>query len=285
MKLFPISDVHVEFQTEYKEHSMLSTTRIQRMFSKELGDGSNTVLLACGDIGTGLLGLFWCTQMLQAFPNLHICYVPGNHEFYGHNMYTLIREYVSIMKSGSQPRLSILDGVNNSSVNIYNTAHEHVLTVIGGTLWTSYNNGNETVMKTCLQDMNDYKTITIGKENHNITPNNLFNIHCETRKNMFKAINKAKKDVPVVCMSHHTPYADVTQSVLQGKTYWAYYSDLSEQFNKSERVPQYWFHGHTHKSYVHKEEYTNGSCIFVSNQVGYPSELETGYSHLCTWEI
>lgn len=280
MRIFPISDLHVNFYTEHGDHSFYSVEKMKKMF-RPLGTGADTVLLACGDIGDGMCGLFWCMQMLTAFPNLQICYTPGNHEFYGSNMNTLIRQYFDIEYKCVHPRLHILDGVNTFRTIIRDNINRPVLAVIGGTLWTNYMGGNSGIMNECAHGMNDYKCITIGNENHLLRPTNCLNLHGEMSKRIFKTIDSIDKAIPVVCMSHHVPYADVATDAL----YWAYHSDLSEKFNALERVPKYWFHGHTHKSSLYMDTFTNGQCTFISNQYGYPTELTTGYNNECIVEV
>jgi len=65
MKLHILSDLHTEFAD----------------FGPPETD-ADAVILA-GDIGVGLEGLRWAARH---FPDRPIVYVPGNHEFYGHDI-------------------------------------------------------------------------------------------------------------------------------------------------------------------------------------------------------
>lgn len=62
MKLYVLSDLHLEFST----------------FEPSQADADIVVL--AGDIGKGTSGIEWARN---AFPDIEIVYVPGNHEFYG----------------------------------------------------------------------------------------------------------------------------------------------------------------------------------------------------------
>jgi predicted phosphodiesterase len=72
MKLHILSDLH----TEFAEFSAPDTN-------------ADVVILA-GDIGVGFNGIEWAARQ---FPKVPVIYVPGNHQFYGHDI-TLIDELV-----------------------------------------------------------------------------------------------------------------------------------------------------------------------------------------------
>lgn len=276
MKIFPISDMHANFIDVYRysDQSPFNINFLKKIYSGTLGDGSDTVMLACGDMSERYCGVLLCERFLQAFPKLQICYCPGNHEFYGANYDLLLHDFR--YADSTSDRLHILDGVYNCKVVINNE-----LTVVGGTLWTDFNKGNDDIMNLAQKSMNDYNYIFSGNQNKKITTNRILQIHYETRKNMFWHIVRADKNIPLVCMSHHTPYAGIPKNGF----HWMYHTDLSEKFNELSRVPMYWFSGHTHQSEVHRETYNAGEVQFISNQVGYPHQLDTGFSLNCIMEV
>ena len=118
VRLFPISDLHGNFidVERHRKSSPFNMDVMEEIFSPALHTGDDTVLLACGDLGERLQGVVWCERMLQVFPNLNICYCPGNHEFYGANMELLLHD-MHIM-SETRNRLHILDGIYNTSAVI-----------------------------------------------------------------------------------------------------------------------------------------------------------------------
>jgi len=65
MKLHILSDLH----TEFADFSPPET-------------GADVVILA-GDIGVGVGGVEWAARRFSKVP---VVYVPGNHEFYGHDI-------------------------------------------------------------------------------------------------------------------------------------------------------------------------------------------------------
>ena len=70
MKLHFLNDLHIEFED----------------FAPPATDADFVIL--AGDIGVGLEGLRWAEER---FPNQPVIYVPGNHEFYHHDL-TLIED-------------------------------------------------------------------------------------------------------------------------------------------------------------------------------------------------
>jgi len=83
MKLHILNEFHIEFA----EFESLVTD-------------ADVVALA-GDIGVGLEGLYWAKARFAGLP---VIYVPGNHEFYHHDI-TLIEE----MKSCAPDSIHVLD--------------------------------------------------------------------------------------------------------------------------------------------------------------------------------
>jgi predicted phosphodiesterase len=65
MKLHILSDLHTEFA------------------DFEPPETDADIVILAGDIGVGLGGLSWVARHLSDRP---IIYVPGNHEFYGHDI-------------------------------------------------------------------------------------------------------------------------------------------------------------------------------------------------------
>jgi predicted phosphohydrolase len=103
MKLQILSDLH----TEFAEFSPPET-------------GADVVILA-GDIGVGLGGIEWAASQ---FPNQPVIYVPGNHEYYGHDI-TLIDELVK----QSPENIHVL----NNDAMVLNGVR-----FLGSTLWTDF---------------------------------------------------------------------------------------------------------------------------------------------------
>jgi hypothetical protein len=281
VRLFPISDLHGNFidVDRNSKSSPFNMDIMKDVYSSVLHTGDDTVLLACGDLGERMQGVLWCERMLQVFPNLNICYCPGNHEFYGANMEVLL--YDMHITDMTRDRLHILDGVYKTHTIIRDSMQRPICTVVGSTLWTDFNKGNEGIMNSAKRSMNDYNYIRGGNNSDKIKPTRILNLHYNMRKDMFRQFAKASRDIPLIAMSHHTPYAGVPQDRL----HYCYHTDMTDDFNSCSHLPSYWFSGHTHVSKVHKEEFNSGVVNFISNQVGYPHQLSTGFSLNCLIEV
>jgi len=104
MKLHMLSDLHTEFAG----------------FSPP-DTGADVVILA-GDIGVGLGGIEWAARR---FPKVPVIYVPGNHEFYGHDI-----GLTDQLKAAAPADIHIL---NNDTLELEG------IRFLGCTLWTDFN--------------------------------------------------------------------------------------------------------------------------------------------------
>lgn len=270
MYLFPISDVHIDHNFD----AYFAEDYFEEIFDF-LHEYDEVVVCACGDIGTRMQGLFWLLKMVEHFPNIHVVYTPGNHEFYGSSM-TVLSYDLAMLGNHLHPRLHILDGeyVFRHTINGVN--------FIGATLWTDINHNNSHAANVVQREMNDYKAI-MNSRGHLISTDNTFNTHCNQRKSMFMLFNRCGREGKMVAMSHHHPI--LPKEPVTDVVSYAYYSDLSILFNEADYLPEYWFCGHTHQSHVRTEKFPSGEVTFVSNQVGYPHQLQTGFSTACVFEI
>ncbi len=107
MRLHILSDLHIEFAP----------------FEPPAVDADLIVL--AGDIHVGTTALQWARN---AFPDQQIVFVPGNHEFYGHDIERLSREMRALARDVG---ITYLD-------NDVVAFHEHGVRIIGVTLWTDF---------------------------------------------------------------------------------------------------------------------------------------------------
>lgn len=273
LKIILSSDNHADFEplkAGSKQPHAMNDLGIEQFAKDFIPDEDNVVLCLAGDIGERMNGVTWALKVLDKFPKLEIIYVPGNHEFYGSNMKDLLHDMK--LASAVNSRLHILDGYYQiycviKGVHFY-----------GCTLWTDFYGGNNSYMSKAASEMNDYKAIRDGKDFKPITVGRIFQEHCEQRKWLFKTMERHKAERAVV-VTHHQPYLN------DGMTDYAYCSDLNKFLDELPVVPQYWFSGHTHRAEYHERQFTNGVITFVSNPVGYPHQLNTGFSKNCWFEI
>lgn len=268
MYLYPISDVHLGMRKEFlNEKNILAALG----FLNDYKD--NIILCVCGDLGERYEGILWIQKVLSLFPQLRVVYTPGNHEFYGHNIDILTYDLYDIGQEID--RLFILDG---------KYIFEHVIDnihFIGAPLWTDYNNNSSAIKNEVQRQLNDYRVITATNNFKLVTTERILTEHYVQKKNIFKKLEKCVG--PSIVMTHHSPIIlDVSR--INNLTY-AYCSDFTPIFDNLEKLPQYWLSGHTHQSHIKNVTFKKGSIQFISNQMGYPKELYSGYTSNCILEV
>lgn len=267
MKISYLSDLHIEFEDFHD-------------FSNEKG---GDILILAGDIVTAnKLGplrtdktsLRIKKQLSLMKKNLFdkysvVYYVMGNHEHYGS-----IFDYT---KNSLEEGFSHLDLNEKIKILDNDCIQFDEFTLLGGSLWTNYNNGNDGDMYICGRGMNDYRWIGMRNVNdinyfnkhqsHNITPEFILGKHKETM-DFFKACLENPSDKPVVIVTHHGPtYKSLNRDHSGNGLDPAFCSDLSEFILDNPRI-KYWIHGHTHANL----NYMVGECRVLANQRGYYSE-------------
>ena len=278
MKLIPISDIHVDFLEARGGKHPLRADGIQALFPQIESDGEDQVVCACGDVGEGLLGCVYLQRLLSMYPKLHVVYVPGNHEFYSHNYDRLIEQFKLVNRTGE--RLHVLDGIYDVIAIVNDVAF------VGGTLWTNFNNNDDSAKFAAGRSMNDFKAITSGFKNANLfSPARVVQEHHICRNNIKFGLTKvARQFEKRVVLTHHKPYLDEVQ---QDLVTFAYESDAINHVlaDDDSIAPQYWFYGHTHKSDYKRFPTTNKIVEIVANPVGYPTEHHNPYRTECVLEI
>ena len=148
MKLHILNDLHIEFED----------------FEPPATDADVVVL--AGDIGVGMEGLRWAEDR---FPDKQMIYVPGNHEFYHHDI-ALIEE----LKAQAPDHIHVL---NDDRIIIDRVRF------LGSILWTDFALFGEGerffAMQTARQRMTDFSII----QNHGrrFTPEDAIKLHTASR--------------------------------------------------------------------------------------------------------
>jgi predicted phosphodiesterase len=241
MKVQYFSDIHIEFTKPVGE----------------IVDPAADVIIAAGDIGTGIDGLRWLQSMIKNKP---VVYVAGNHESY-HNDIVAVRNALKYLSEGTN--IFVLD---DSKVEFDG------VTFMGGTLWTDLTiTGRYSApvpvyygAAAVKQGINDQKTIR-----HNdgpFTSEHWLNMHGATKfflKTEFAAMNPQK----TVVVTHHLPFPQSIDERYEGDTSNAgFASDLSDLLYVG--MPKYWIHGHTH----HPCDYMVGDTRVLCNPRGYTND-------------
>jgi len=202
-----------------------------------------------------------------------VIYVAGNHEHYHgtyDETYKIIREQLS-----KHSNIHVMD---NETIHLNDT------TFIGGTLWTDFNNEDETTMRSISHMMNDFRIITapggrlsswrdldgnIHYRNEALKPEDVLVDH----KAMLDFIDSVvvsdrliTSEGKYVVVGHHSPSKLSTKP--QYEKDWemngGYSSDLTK-FIKDHPEIKLWVHGHTH----HNFDYMVGETRILCNPRGY----------------
>jgi Icc-related predicted phosphoesterase len=235
MKLHILNDLH----TEFGEFDPPVTN-------------ADVVVLA-GDIGVGMKGLHWAEDY---FPDRPVLYVPGNHEFYHHDI-ALVDE----LKTQAPGNIHVL---NDDSMVIDGVRF------LGSTLWTDFALFGEAdkffAMRQARQQMTDFSIIQ--NKNRRFTPEDAIRLHTASR-DWLAAMLAKPFDGKTVVVTHHAPSSRSVAPCYAGDLLTPAFASSLESMMDGGRVAL-WVHGHMHESYDYEIHGTRVIC----NPRGYaPSAL------------
>ena len=171
MKLHILNDLHIEFED----------------FEPPATDAD--VVILAGDIGVGMEGLRWAKTR---FPDRPVIYVPGNHEFYHHDI-ALIDE----LKAQAPDHIHVL---NDDQVIIDGVRF------LGSILWTDFALFGEAdkffAMQQARQQMTDFSIIQNGGQR--FTPEDAIRLHTASRDWLAAMLAEPFAGKTVV-VTHHAP--------------------------------------------------------------------------------
>ncbi|HNP36238.1 MAG TPA: metallophosphoesterase [Woeseiaceae bacterium] len=233
MKLHVLSDLH----TEFADFSPADT-------------GADVVILA-GDIGVGLGGIEWASRR---FPKLPVIYVPGNHEYYGHDI-----GFTAELKAAAPANIHVL---HNDTLELDGVRF------LGSTLWTDfklYGDGEAWFARQrAKQWMQDFALIR--NDERRFTPEDSVLLH-EASKAWLEGELEKWFDGPTVVVTHHLPAAtSVAKRYVNDPLSPAFASRLDDHIETHR--PELWIHGHTHVPC----DYRLFDTRIVCNPRGYPGE-------------
>jgi hypothetical protein len=120
--------------------------------------------------------------------------------------------------------------------------------------------------------LNDYKYMRFGPDYRRCRPQDLYEIHMNTKLFIFE---NAKRDYPeqkVVVVTHMAPsYQSVSEKYRNTRdqlTNFLYFSDIDQRIYYEGGDIDYWFHGHMH----HTTQYEIGTTRVVLNSRGYSGD-------------
>ena len=236
MKLHILNDLHIEFED----------------FEPPATDADVVVL--AGDIGVGMEGLRWAEDR---FPDKPVIYVPGNHEFYHHDI-ALIEE----LKAQAPDHIHVL---NDDQIIIDRVRF------LGSILWTDFALFGEGerffAMQTARQRMTDFSII----QNHGrrFTPEDAIQLHTASR-DWLAAMLAEPFDGKTVVVTHHAPSSQSVHPRYARDLLTPAFASNLENLMDGDR-PALWVHGHMHESYDYEVYGTRVVC----NPRGYAPDALT----------
>lgn len=238
-RLFVISDMHREMRRGRAEGAWPAV---------------DAVILA-GDIDNGTAGVTWAGE-LAADLRVPVFYVPGNHEYYGHEFDTLralLRE-----AAAAWPGLHLLD---DDEVVVGGVRF------LGTTLWTDYRAWPGDVwvnQEVARREISDHRVIR--RQKRLFTPDDALVLHQAARRFLETRLAHAFAG-PTVVVTHHGPSLLCRHPQYpNGPLGAAFYSDLSALMLRY--APALWVFGHTHVPL----DTVVGATRLYSNPRGYPGE-------------
>jgi len=230
MKLHILNDLHIEFED----------------FEPPATDAD--VVILAGDIGVGMEGLRWAEAR---FPGRPVIYVPGNHEFYHHDL-ALIDE----LKVEAPDHIHML---NDDQVIIDGVRF------LGSILWTDFALYGEVdkffAMQQARQQMTDFSIIQ--NNGQRFTPEDAIRLHTASR-DWLAAMLAEPFDGKTVVVTHHAPSSQSVHPRYASDLLTPAFASNLESLMGGDGVAL-WVHGHMHESYDYE---IYGSRV-VCNPRGY----------------
>jgi len=241
MKIALLSDIHLESRSYNIHQEMLACD----------------VIVLAGDIAPGSRGLLWAMDILP-FTKAEIIYVPGNHEFYHHDI-TQVRHQLKAMcdayQSPEPNRVHLLD---DSEVVIKGVRF------LGSTLWTNMMLFGLENQQECIREaglyLNDFRLIY--NQGRRFSVQDSIDLH---NQSVAFLEHKLKVDTyagTTVVVTHHAPsFGSVVPRYAKDPISACFASNLDDLLGYS----KFWLHGHMHDSLDYE---VNGTRI-ICNPRGY----------------
>jgi len=227
------------------------------------------VVVLAGDIHVGSGGIEWGRRR---FPDAHIIYVPGNHEFYGSEMHAMLAQLRATAKAND---VHFLDG---DRIEIDGVRF------LGATLWTDFAiygsdpHTLERAMQLAALGMHDYRIIRFG-DDRKLAPSDTREIHRTQRAWLAEQLALPFGGATVV-VTHHLPHRQsIHRRYANDSLNPGFASDLADLV----RAPvSLWIHGHTHESLDYRIDQTRVVC----NPRGYiPHEPNLAFDPIGVFEV
>ena len=233
MRLHILSDLHTEFADFHPPEI------------------DTDIVVLAGDIGVGTGGIEWAAGQ---FPNVPVAYVPGNHEFYGHDIRLTDR-----LREAAPRNIHVM---NNDALELGGVRF------LGSTLWTDfrlYGQAEAWLSRNSAKKfIKDFSSIR--NAGRLFTPEDSVEIH-EASRAWLAGELETEFEGPTVVVTHHLPATpSIATQYANNPLNPAFASRLEDIIEAYQ--PTLWIHGHTHVPC----DYEIFGTRVVCNPRGYPAE-------------
>jgi len=187
-----------------------------------------------------------------------VLYVAGNHKYYTREPISQENQKFKAWAKETIPQLIFLQNefLTINGINFF-----------GGTMWTDFEQANQSAMLKAQNSMNDFRLIRTCDKQTILTPQDTIGFHETFKQKLIDWLEMPLIGERVV-ITHHAP-------TVNPKTQYAD-SPISPAFNSLDMLkiiedyqPNLWVYGHTHEC----DDQTIGKTRILSNQLGYPNGL------------
>lgn len=252
MRIRVASDLHLEGFRGAKVHKL-----VERFLPRDSRDIDSYLVLA-GDISSDLDQLVNFLSYVE--PHFkHVIYVPGNHEYYGHDIKKWRSEYYKL-----ETELSNTTMADTATLKVFKD-----VVFVAGTLWADA--GKSYTDQFLIQRaMSDFYVISNGHQKFTAEDMRILNKY--EQSNFSRLLAKARyateyAELPVVAVSHHLPSYHLCHPRFGLQLNGGFASNCDELLVGHD-APTLWIHGHTHDTI----DTVLGSTRIVCNPAGYSGE-------------
>ena len=240
------SDIHLEFTGMGCELDCVS-------------EQARDILIVAGDLAEGIRGFDWLDYQTQ-FSD--VVFVPGNHEYYGHDIDDVDRKFRAFEKTNRRFHFLQMDTVELFGVKI-----------AGCTLWTDMQGMSGWERRQVEKSMSDFHCIT--KRQTRLTADIAAGINMQMRNWLMQ-----QQDADII-VTHHAP---TEQSITP---YWQEHGKLLNPGfagNSDDLIrliePKYWIHGHMHSFLRYWHDGKVDGTQVICNPRGYGGSYQerTGFN-------
>lgn len=239
MKIRLYSDLHNELYSHIKWDRRKNDNIVLYGWSiPELPDDHDTVLVLAGDIWDYQRACEYAFRMSERFKAIIL--VPGNHEYYGHDIKrTPLKAVLDIYDKHGISWPKNVHVLNGTSISI-----DGVL-FFGATFWTDLNKQNPLAMYTAKQRMNDYRKIVY--DGNKITPKDTVGYNRDARL-LARIYGTRAEETKKVIITHHAPEKSLQRQLFDSYRYdnevdYCYWNTGVEDIHE---MYDMWLFGHVH---------------------------------------